>query len=85
MNYWLGGRHTRVRERKANMKRHLRKSIEILLTITTMIQVLFIITINDFSLSAIPTILLIIVMIIFNSYILMKYGRGLALENDNKN
>ena len=67
------------------MKRHLRKSIEILLTIITMVQVLFIITINDFSLKAIPLILATIMMIIFNSYILMKYGRGLALENDNKN
>ena len=67
------------------MKRHLRKSIEITLTIITMIQVLFIITINDFNLSAIPTILLTIAMIMLNIYILAKYGRGLALENDNQN
>ena len=67
------------------MKRHLRKSIEITLTIITMIQVLFIITINDFNLSAIPTILLVIAMIMLNIYILAKYGRGLALENDNQN
>ena len=50
-----------------------------------MIQVLFIITINDFSLSAIPTILLIIAMIMLNIYILAKYGRGICFENDNKN
>ena len=65
------------------MKRHLRKSIEITLTIITMAQILFVITINDFNLSAIPTILLTIAMIVLNIYILAKYGRGLALENDN--
>lgn len=67
------------------MKRYLRKEIEIILSAITMILILFVATINDFSLKAIPLILAIIVMIIFNSYILMKYGRGLALENDNQN
>ena len=67
------------------MKRHLRKEIEIILSVITMILIIFVATISDFSLKAIPLILATFVMIIFNSYILMKYGRGLALENDNQN
>lgn len=66
------------------MKRHLRKSIEILLTIATMILIMFVITINDFSLKALPTIVAILTIITFNLIILKKYGKGIIYDNNSQ-
>ena len=66
------------------MKRHLRKEIEIILSAITMILILFVVTINDFGLKAIPIILAAMAIIIFNTYILMKYGKGIIYDNDSQ-
>ena len=66
------------------MKRYLRKEIEIILSVITMILILFVATISDFSLKAIPIILAAMAIIIFNTYILMKYGKGIIYDNDSQ-
>ena len=53
------------------MKRYLRKEIEIILSVITMILIIFIATISDFSLKAIPTIL-------------VAYGKGIIYDNDSQ-
>ena len=66
------------------MKRHLRKEIEIILSVITMILILFVVTINDFNLKAVPMILTILSIITFNLYILKKYGKGIIYDNDSQ-
>ena len=64
--------------------RKLRKEIEIALTIITAILTTFVATINDFNLKAIPIILVAIAIIIFNTYILMKYGKGIIYDSNSQ-
>ena len=66
------------------MKRHLRKEIEIILSVITMILILFVATISDFSLKAIPIILVTMAIIIFNTYILTKYGKGIIYDSNSQ-
>ena len=66
------------------MKRHLRKEIEIILSVITMILILFVAAISDFSLKAIPIILAAMAIIIFNTYILMKYGKGIIYDSNSQ-
>ena len=71
-------------KRRKEQMRKLRKEIEIILSVITMILIIFVATINDFSLKAIPIILVAIAIIIFNTYILMKYGKGIIYDNNSQ-
>lgn len=66
------------------MKRYLRKEVEIALTVITMILILFVVTIDDFSLKAIPMILATLSIITFNLYILKKYGKGIMYDSNSQ-
>ena len=65
------------KEREKRMKkRHLRKGIENALLFITIVLFIFIATIDDMSMSFIPTYLVLVVVLIINIMILKKYGRG---------
>ena len=66
--------------RKEKMKRYLREEIEQALILITIVQVILLITINDFELIALPFILIHVAIIYTNINILQKYGKGLWLE-----
>lgn len=61
-------------------RRFLRKEIEWALIIITMVEMLFIATIDDVELSSIPVCIGLVISVAFNLSVLKKYGRGLAFE-----
>lgn len=63
-------------------RRYLRPCIEKALIIITMILVMFFGMLEDFELSAFPYILLALAILVFNIYILNKYGRGVWLDKE---
>lgn len=58
-------------------KRYLRKDIETLLTIITLVLVLLIATLNQINLASVPYLLIAISIVIINVYILKTWGRGI--------
>lgn len=56
------------------MKRTLRPSIKIALEIITTILSLFLITVNDFSATALPTIVLALAIVLLNLKVLEELG-----------
>lgn len=67
------------------MKRHLKKWVEITLIFITMFLMLLTVGINDFSLSALPILIIDISIIALNINILDKYGTGMFIEKDGEN
>lgn len=57
------------------MNRTLRPSIQILLEVITGILSILLISINDFSIGALPVILLAVGVVAFNLTVLERYGR----------
>lgn len=57
------------------MNRTLRPSIQILLEVITGILSILLISINDFSISALPVILLAVGVVAFNLTILERFGK----------
>ena len=61
-------------------RRYLRPCIEKTLIAITTLLFMFFAMLNDFELEAIPTLLVLLAILVFNIYILSRYGRGLWLE-----
>jgi len=61
-------------------KRYLRRSIEIVLTIITALDLVFIGMIDEISIRAIPFCLLLMAILVINFIILKKYGKGVFNE-----
>lgn len=57
------------------MNRTLRPSIQILLEVITGILSILLISINDFSIGALPVILLAVGVIVFNLTVLERFGK----------
>lgn len=58
-------------------RRYLRRSIEKVLIVLVILEMLFLLTLNDFDLSALPILVAIMISVAFNMYILHRWGRGL--------
>lgn len=63
-------------------RRYLRPCIEKTLTIITILLIMFFGMLDDFELCAIPYLLLALAILVFNVYILNKYGRGVWLDKE---
>ena len=57
------------------MNRTLRPAIQMALEIITMVLTIMLVSINDFSIKALPIILLAVAAVGFNLHVLERYGR----------
>ena len=57
------------------MNRTLRPAIQMALEIITMVLTIMLISINDFSIEALPIVLLAVAVVGFNLHVLERYGR----------
>jgi hypothetical protein len=57
------------------MNRTLRPAIQMALEIITMVLTIMLVSINDFSIEALPIVLLAVAVVGFNLHVLERYGR----------
>lgn len=56
--------------------RHLRKGIQTTLEAITMLLIMFFGMLEDFDLSFAPILLVLLAILVLNTYVLVKYGKG---------
>lgn len=61
------------RDRSEKMKRKLRPQIRVILQSITAVIALFLISINDFNLAAVPLLLALVMVLLFNLFILENF------------
>jgi len=63
-------------------RRYLRPCIEKVLTVITALIIVFFGMLDDFEMSAIPFILTLLAILVFNFHVLKKYGKGVWMDDD---
>ena len=63
-------------------KRYLRTDVEKVLTVITILLIMFFGMLDNFKIIALPVILILLTILVLNIYVLYKYGKGVWMDHD---